>query len=175
MDKFKVGDVVKITKNCCGGWPVGTVGVIGVIKEEGWEDIVVFNKAKDDYWFHCDDCMELHYNDSYPELEGKLVEYRFSSTSSELVQVRGCDYHVGITITAIDDVNYHYICYHGPLSPQVKKPSHPFDIKRWEVKFKMVVDMILSGVVDLETIAEMEHSGVISTSTTRQVTCPFIS
>lgn len=53
---YKIGGkVVVVSKECCNGFEVGTIGIIELIAYNT-RDLCIKVVANGDYWFHCRNC-----------------------------------------------------------------------------------------------------------------------
>lgn len=85
----------------------------------------------------------------YPELEGKQVIWERSNGEKFVSYVRGCNYHIGITI---QDTR-HRLCLNGPASPIKNIPS-TIRGNVYRKIFHEVIRQIQSGHIHAGTIID---------------------
>jgi len=175
MQKFEVGQKVKVINDANQGFPVGTIGVVMVVNTDDYE---VWNLDHTDYFWHTHRCLELALDleRDYPEFNDKIITYIFSDGERHKVKVLGCSYDIGVTFVAPDDDKDMWLCYHGPLSPIRKKGDRDDQraIALWPEKFKLVVDMIQAGTFEMIKIYDLNESANSYTSTnTNGAICAF--
>lgn len=106
---------------------------------------------------------EEDFKRSYPELEGKIVNWRSHNyREGEIFKVKvvGLDYWIGMTLVDPNDPNDYYHCLNGPSSPQNKQYTGTLELDSWYDKmynkiFQEYIKMIKNGLVDCEVIANL--------------------
>lgn len=91
----------------------------------------------------------------HSELEGKVIDWKETERSIPVkVKVVGFDYNVGITMVNAENDKEYYACFHGPLSPLIRKrittSKDKADHKKyWNKTFESCLGMVRSGCFNI--------------------------
>ena len=93
----------------------------------------------------------------YPELEGKVVKYKYTDGTSVDALVVGVNYDIGITLTGSPKNDIYHFCLTGPLSPLWKDTWGTESVRRelYDILFRNIVKMIKEKEVAQKTIDDI--------------------
>ena len=112
-------------------------------------------------------------NKDYSHLEGKELKI-YSGSSKYKGIVDGCDYDIGITISDVNDKNYHYLCLNGPSSPLFHKNPLKTE-ENYKILFNFIVSEIKRGVCNMDAGKQIQKDiqPVVPDFLSKQAACPF--
>jgi len=97
---------------------------------------------------------------SYPELEGKVIDY-IDGITKKKVKIIGCDFHIGITFVYANDTKRYVNCIRGPFSPQGKniQKKYPEKYNTYTSMFFYAIKSVLTSSYDCNYVRSVSGSG----------------
>jgi len=108
--------------------------------------------------------------DDYPELEGKIVDYKEDLFITKGIVV-GCNRSVGITVVAVDNKDDYLICLAGPVTPGGGTNFKGKNCTYTEL-FDSVLKSIQKGILDAEKLILM-YTDIVSYGTPNGNSCAY--
>lgn len=121
------------------------------------------------------DILKAEEKRSYPELEGKEMEFissYWNEGDAVLIRIVGCDYAIGVTAVNAADPKDYFLCMHGRLSPKNKdRPYNKDNITRYDTMFKFFLEAVAKGKYDAAGLYQLITPG--STAQPSAKSCSF--
>lgn len=110
--------------------------------------------------------------DDYPELEGKIIDYKMSDGIIDKGIVIGCNRSVGITIVNVQDKDDYLVCFSGPVT---KGGGSDFSDSpcTWYEMFDALVAGIKAGKLLASELLELRTGSADSMGTCSSSECAY--